>query len=168
MRRVASYVGVPSIRGTRNTAKIVMNSIQMRNLSSISHLTPSMLFMRSLRTKWCPAPSSKLKLTHHPWWILVISQRGRKQTPPERTWASSSKKLMLLPHLLLICLSTRDFKEPLWLLQSTKEALLKPQKLLSADESFKMTFYQRWFATREAAILRTQMVNLSLSSSKTG
>jgi hypothetical protein len=65
-------------------------------------------------------------------------------------------------------LSTRELIKPLRLLKLRKEeALLKPQKLLSTDESFKMTFYQSWFETREDALLKTQMGNLSLSSSKT-
>ena len=142
MRRVANYVGVPSIMSSRSTDKIVIISIQMSNLSSNSHPTPCKLFMRSLRTKWCPAPSSQLKLTHHPWRILVISQRCRKQTFPRVIWSRIRTKLQFFLHLLLrnFCFSTWQLIKALWLLQTRIEILIKPPHLLASSLTRKTLF----------------------------
>jgi hypothetical protein len=139
----------------------------MKIRSEIKRFPTKTPIIRGLRTQRCPSPPSQQEQTHYPSRILVISQRGRKQTPPDRTLDTSRYKLVLVFHVLSICLSTRELINPLRLLKLRKEVLLKPQKLLSTDESFKMTFYQSWFETREDALLKTQMGNLSLSSSKT-
>jgi hypothetical protein len=140
----------------------------MKIRSAIKRFPTITPIIRGLRTQRCPSPPSQQEQTHYPSRILVISQRGLKQTPPERTLDTSRYKLVLVTHVLSICLSTRELINPLRLLKLRKEeVLLKPQKLMSTDESFKMTFYQSWFETREDALLKTQMGNLSLSSSKT-
>ena len=140
----------------------------MKIRSAIKRFPTKTPIIRGLRTQRCPSPPSQQKQTHYPSRILVISQRGRKQIPRGRIWAKNSTNLLLAAHLIhLICLSTRELIKPLRLFKLRKEVLLKPQKLLSTDESFKMTFYQSWFETREDALLKTQMGNLRLPSSKT-
>ena len=134
----------------------------------INNFTTTKPFMRSLRTVAFPSPCSRLKQEHHPWRILVLNKRCPKQTTPWMSWASRSYKMLLLPHLLLICLSTREFKEPLWQLKTRKQVLPKPHKSLSTDLPFKMPFHQIRFTAADAGPLESHIGYIRLSSSDTG
>lgn len=134
----------------------------------IKKFTATKPLMRSLRMMGCPSPCSRLRQGHSICQIFVLNKSCPKQTPPWISWASRSYKMLLLPHLLLICLSTRDFKEPPWQLQTRKKVLLKPHKLLSTDPPLKMPFHQIRFAGAEAGPLESHTKDIRLSSSDTG